>query len=100
MKDLAAPALEAVEKGEVQLIPSKFTATYRYWMEHVKDWCVSRQLWWGQQIPAWYDTQGDYVIAKTADEAVAMFRSEEHTSELKSLMRISYAVFCRKKKNK
>src|SRR3546814_38640 len=73
MKDLAAPALEAVEKGEVPLIPSKFTATYRYWMEHVKDWCVSRKLWVGQQITACDATQGDYVIAKTAEEAVAMF---------------------------
>ncbi|QEC52956.1 valyl-tRNA synthetase [Anseongella ginsenosidimutans] len=73
MKELADPALEAVEKGEVQLIPGKFTATYRYWMENVKDWCISRQLWWGQRIPAWYDKDGGYVIAKTAEEALEKF---------------------------
>src|SRR5690606_18346504 len=51
----------------------KFTATYGYSMENVEDWCISRQLWWGQRIPAWYDTEGNYVIAKTVEEALAQF---------------------------
>ncbi len=76
MKELAEPALRAVENGDVELIPSKFKATYRHWMGNVKDWCISRQLWWGQRIPAWYDPNGDYVIAKTREEALAKFAAE------------------------
>lgn len=75
MKELARPALKAVEDGEVELIPSKFGATYRYWMENVKDWCISRQLWWGQRIPAWYDNEGNHVIAKTEEEALQKFEA-------------------------
>ncbi len=56
MKELGAPALEAVVSGNIRIHPGeKFLATYKYWLENVKDWCISRQLWWGQQIPAWYD---------------------------------------------
>lgn len=54
MKELSKPALEAVMNDDVQLIPAKFKNTYRHWMENVKDWCISRQLWWGHRIPAWY----------------------------------------------
>ncbi|MGI4020008.1 MAG: class I tRNA ligase family protein, partial [Janthinobacterium lividum] len=63
------PALDYVLDGEVKLIPEKFTNTYKYWMENVKDWCISRQLWWGQQIPAWYLPNGQFVVAKTREEA-------------------------------
>ncbi|MGY3213235.1 valine--tRNA ligase [Mucilaginibacter sp. HD30] len=70
MGDMAKPALDYVLTGEVKLIPEKFTNTYRHWMENVQDWCISRQLWWGQQIPAWYLPTGEYVIAKTAEEAL------------------------------
>nr|WP_294795741.1 valine--tRNA ligase [uncultured Mucilaginibacter sp.] len=70
MSEMAKPALDYVLKGEVKLIPEKFTNTYRHWMENVQDWCISRQLWWGQQIPAWYLPNGEYVIAKTAEEAL------------------------------
>jgi len=73
MKELAQPALDDVLNGEVNLIPNKFENTYRHWMENVRDWNISRQLWWGQQIPAWYDDKGDWVVAKTKDEALEEF---------------------------
>ena len=69
MAEMAKPALDYVLKGDIKLIPDKFTNTYRYWMENVQDWCISRQLWWGQQIPAWYLPDGQFVIAKTQEEA-------------------------------
>lgn len=75
MGELAKPALEVVMNGEVQLIPDKFKNTYRHWMENVKDWCISRQLWWGQQIPAWYNEDGQVVVAKTEQEAVEKFKN-------------------------
>lgn len=73
MKDLAKPALENVENGTIQFHPEKFKNTYRHWMENIKDWCISRQLWWGHRIPAWYFGEGteNYVVAKTLEEAVA-----------------------------
>ncbi|MDN5287623.1 MAG: valine--tRNA ligase [Mucilaginibacter sp.] len=70
MEEMAKPALDYVLDGEVKLIPEKFVNTYRHWMENVKDWCISRQLWWGQQIPAWYLPNGKYVIAKNIEEAL------------------------------
>lgn len=70
MEEMAKPALEDVLNGEVKLIPEKFINTYRHWMENVKDWCISRQLWWGQQIPAWYLPDGQHVVAKTRAEAL------------------------------
>ncbi|WP_199136557.1 valine--tRNA ligase [Pedobacter sp. ASV12] len=70
MDQLAKPALEDVLNGEVKLIPEKFINTYRHWMENVKDWCISRQLWWGQRIPAWYFQHEEPVVAKTKAEAI------------------------------
>nr|WP_320117493.1 valine--tRNA ligase [uncultured Marinifilum sp.] len=70
MKELAKPALEHVMNDDIQLHPAKFKNTYRHWMENVKDWCISRQLWWGQRIPVFYLPEGGYVVAKTAEEAV------------------------------
>ena len=70
MEELAKMALECVESGKVKLIPDKYMATYRHWMETVHDWCISRQLWWGQRIPAWYLPDGSYVVAETAEEAL------------------------------
>lgn len=72
MKELSAPALENVMNGNIQFHPDKFKNTYRHWMENVKDWCISRQLWWGHQIPAWFygDGEDDFVVAKTLDEAI------------------------------
>jgi len=74
MKKLAQPALDKVMNGDIQFHPDKFKNTYRHWMENVKDWCISRQLWWGHRIPAWYFGNGtnDYVVAKTADEALVL----------------------------
>ncbi|ASU35499.1 valine--tRNA ligase [Mucilaginibacter xinganensis] len=69
MEEMAKPALDYVLKGEIKLIPDKFVNTYRHWMENVRDWNISRQLWWGQQIPAWYLPNGQFVIAKTREEA-------------------------------
>ena len=69
MQDLAKPALEAVENDTVKFHPAKFKNTYRHWMENIKDWNISRQLWWGHQIPAWYLPQGGFVIAETKEEA-------------------------------
>jgi len=69
MDELAKPALDSVLKGDIKLIPEKYINTYRYWMENIRDWCISRQLWWGQQIPAWYLPDGQYVVAKTREDA-------------------------------
>jgi valyl-tRNA synthetase len=74
MKELASKALEAVESGEVHIHPEeRFLATYKYWLETIKDWCISRQLWWGQRIPAWYDADGKMVVAETEEEAKKLY---------------------------
>lgn len=86
MKKISQPALENVVNGNVQLIPEKFINTYKYWMENVQDWCISRQLWWGQRIPAWYSPEGDFVVAKTEAEAISEFKSRNQnftTGQLK-----------------
>ncbi|MDA9555805.1 valine--tRNA ligase [Pelobium sp.] len=75
MGEMAGPALDYVNNGDIKLIPDKFINTYRHWMENVKDWCISRQLWWGQQIPAWYAPNGEVVVAKTAEEALDQFKN-------------------------
>jgi len=73
MGELAKPALEVVKDGRVRLHPQKFANTYTYWMENVRDWCISRQLWWGQRIPAWYNEAGDVAVCRTEAEAIAQF---------------------------
>ena len=70
MDELAKPALASVMNDEVKLIPEKFRNTYRHWMENVRDWCISRQLWWGQRIPAWYLPNGEIVVASNEAEAL------------------------------
>jgi valyl-tRNA synthetase len=82
MDEMAKPALDYVLNGDIKLIPEKFTNTYRHWMENVKDWCISRQLWWGQQIPAWYLPNGQYVIAKTIEEALEQAKTITQNSKL------------------
>jgi valyl-tRNA synthetase len=56
-------------EGDINFHPAKFKNLYSHWMENVKDWCISRQLWWGHQIPAWYDAEGRYVVARNENEA-------------------------------
>ncbi|GGB30636.1 valyl-tRNA synthetase [Mucilaginibacter rubeus] len=82
MGEMAKPALDYVLNGEIKLIPEKFVNTYRHWMENVRDWNISRQLWWGQQIPAWYLPTGEFVIAKNAEEALkeAQLKNPEYTA--------------------
>ena len=65
MKPLAGPALKAVEDGEIKIVPDRFTKVYTNWLENIKDWCISRQLWWGHRIPAWYcDDCGEVTVAE------------------------------------
>lgn len=68
MKKLAAPALDAVMSDEISFHPAKFKNLYRHWMEGIKDWCISRQLWWGHRIPAWYDEEGNFYVAHNEAE--------------------------------
>lgn len=70
MEELAQPALEAVEKDDIKFIPSKFKNTYRHWMTNIKDWCISRQLWWGHRIPAYFLPEGGYVVAENEEKAL------------------------------
>lgn len=78
MEALAKPALNEVLKGNVQIHPEdKFISTYKYWLENVKDWCISRQLWWGQRIPAWYAPDGSFEVAETVEEAYKNFQNKE-----------------------
>lgn len=71
MEDLAKDALEAVASGNIKFIPDKYFNTYRHWMENAHDWCISRQLWWGQRIPAYYLPDGQVVVEETAEKALA-----------------------------
>jgi valyl-tRNA synthetase len=70
MEELAKPALEVVMNDTIKFHPSKFKNTYRHWMENVKDWCISRQLWWGQRIPAYHLPNREFVVAVSAEEAL------------------------------
>ena len=70
MEELAPAALARVEEGEIKFIPDKYRNTYRHWMENARDWCISRQLWWGQRIPAYYLPDGRYVVESTAEKAL------------------------------
>ncbi len=82
MEDLAKPALEAVMSDNIQLYPPKFKNTYRHWMENVKDWCISRQLWWGHRIPAYFLPQGGYVVAETEEKALELAREKSGNKNL------------------
>ncbi|GAB2809677.1 valine--tRNA ligase [Ferruginibacter profundus] len=69
MKKISEPALDAVMSEEIKFHPAKFKNTYSHWMTNIKDWCISRQLWWGHRIPAWFDEEGNYVVATNEEEA-------------------------------
>ena len=76
MEEFSKPALEHVMNDDIQFHPPKFKNTYRHWMENIKDWCVSRQLWWGQQIPAYFYEGNKYVVAESKEEALALAQKE------------------------
>ncbi len=85
MEDLVKPAIKAVLKtNEVKFFPKKFENTYRHWMENIRDWNISRQLWWGQQIPAYYygDAQDDFVVAESAKDALKLAQEKSNNPEL------------------
>ena len=89
MEGLAAPALDAVMKDEVRLHPAKFKNTYRYWMENIKDWCISRQLWWGHRIPAYYLPDGSFVVASSDEEALRLAQQKVPSLRAEDLRRES-----------
>jgi len=80
MDGLAKPALDAVMNDEIRLHPAKFKNTYRHWMENIKDWCISRQLWWGHRIPAYYLPDGSFVVAASDEEALRL--AQEKNADL------------------
>jgi valyl-tRNA synthetase len=82
MEELSKPALEAVMEGDIHLHPSKFRNLYRHWMENVRDWCVSRQLWWGHRIPAWYYGNNEFVVAENVAEALKVARERSGNKAL------------------
>ncbi len=84
MEEMAKPALEVVMNDTVQFHPAKFKNTYRHWMENVRDWCISRQLWWGQRIPAWYLPNGEIVVAKNEDAALKLAGEKYNLPGLKA----------------
>lgn len=84
MSDLAKPALDAVMNDDIKFYPAKFKNTYRHWMENIKDWCISRQLWWGHRIPAYYLPQGGFVVAPTAEEALQLAREKSGNADLQA----------------
>ena len=87
MKELAEPALKEVTEGRIRIHPGdKFLATYKYWLENVKDWCISRQLWWGQQIPAWYTPDGTFAVAETKEEAYQQLKIDNAKLKIDDLV--------------
>ena len=83
MKDIAKPALDNVLNDNIQLVPAKFKNTYKHWLENPKDWCISRQLWWGHRIPAYYlPNSNDYVVAENAEEAVKFAQEKTGNTNL------------------
>jgi valyl-tRNA synthetase len=76
VKELSEPALDVVLDGTIKFYPEKLINTYRHWMENIKDWCISRQLWWGHRIPVWYMPDGDYVVAHDEEEAFSLAQAK------------------------
>ncbi len=82
MKPLAEPALQAYRDGRVTFVPERYGRTYEQWLSNIRDWNVSRQLWWGHQLPVWYTPDGDVVVAETEEEALRIARDRFKTSDL------------------
>ena len=82
MQHFADLALPPVMNDEIKFYPTKYKNTYRHWLENIKDWCISRQLWWGHRIPAYYLPEGGYVVAETIEEAVKMAQEKSGNKEL------------------
>ena len=82
MQQIAEPATKAVLEDVIRFVPEKYKNTYRHWMENIKDWCISRQLWWGQRIPAYYLPKGGYVVADTAEQALALAQEKSGDASL------------------
>ncbi|WP_416686223.1 valine--tRNA ligase [Candidatus Pseudothioglobus sp. Uisw_041] len=71
VKPLAGPAIDAVKNGDIRFVPENWSKTYFNWMDNIEDWCISRQIWWGHRIPAWYDKEGKFYVANNLEEAQA-----------------------------
>jgi valyl-tRNA synthetase len=81
-RSIAEQAIEAVESGDVKFVPENWVNTYNQWMKNIQDWCISRQLWWGHQIPAWYGRNGEIFVARSEDDARARAQAAGYTGEL------------------
>ncbi|MEG1554371.1 MAG: valine--tRNA ligase [Rikenellaceae bacterium] len=84
MDDIVKPALDAVMNDDIVLYPAKFKNTYKHWLDNIKDWCLSRQLWWGQQIPAYYLSDGTFVVATTIEKALELAKEKTGNKSLTS----------------
>ncbi|WP_042303980.1 valine--tRNA ligase [Paraburkholderia kururiensis] len=82
-KSIAETALDVVRNGQIRFVPENWTTTYYQWLENIQDWCISRQLWWGHQIPAWYGDNGEVFVARTEDEARAQAAAKGYAGALK-----------------
>ncbi|MFC5427247.1 valine--tRNA ligase [Paraburkholderia denitrificans] len=82
-KSIAETALDVVRNGQIKFVPENWTTTYYQWLENIQDWCISRQLWWGHQIPAWYGENGEIFVAKTEEEARAQAEAKGYKGALK-----------------
>ena len=83
MDGLAGQGLDAVAKGDVKFYPEHWATTYNHWLENIQDWCISRQLWWGHQIPAWYDGQGNVYVARNEEDAKSQAAAKGYAGALK-----------------
>ena len=81
-RSIAQKAIDAVQSGQVRFVPEQWVNTYNQWMNNIQDWCISRQLWWGHQIPAWYGEDGSIFVARSADEASAKARNAGYSGSL------------------
>ena len=86
MKPLAEPALKVVEEGQIKFYPERWINTYRHWMTNIQDWCISRQLWWGHRIPAYYAPDGSFAVAATKEEAFAQLNAKNPTIKLNDIV--------------